>query len=75
GAQGLPRGARVRLRLGDIDEIALAVSGSVIERLDAEAAPAADEADEEEPTAGALTIAVDVNDAEPEAAASASPAA
>ncbi len=75
GAQGLPRGARVRLRLGDIDEIALAVSGSVIERLDAEAAPAADEADEEEPTAGALTIAVDVNDAEPEAAAPASPAA
>ncbi len=75
GAQGLPRGARVRLRLGDIDEIALAVSGSVIERLDAEAAPAADEADEEEPTAGALTIAVDVNDAEPEAAAPDSPAA
>lgn len=71
GAQGLPRGARVRLRLGDIDEIALAVNGSVIERLDAEAAPAADDADadEEEAATGALTIAVDVNDAEPEAAA------
>ena len=71
GAQGLPRGARVRLRLGDIDEIALAVNGSVIERLDAEAAPTADdaEADEEEAATGALTIAVDVNDAEPEAAA------
>ncbi|MET3514145.1 exoribonuclease-2 [Pseudacidovorax sp. 1753] len=71
GAQGLPRGARVRLRLGDIDEIALAVNGSVIERLDAEASPAADdaEADEEEAATGALTIAVDVNDAEPEAPA------
>ncbi|RDI28326.1 exoribonuclease-2 [Pseudacidovorax intermedius] len=68
GAQGLPRGARIRLRLGDIDEIALAVNGSVIERLDAEASPAADdaEADEEEAATGALTIAVDVNDAEPE---------
>ena len=63
----------MRLRLGDIDEIALAVNGSVVERLDAEASPAADdaeaEADEEEAATGALTIAVDVNDAEPEAPA------
>ena len=35
GADGLPRGAHVRVRLGAIDEITLDVSGTVIERLDA----------------------------------------
>ena len=35
GAQGLPRGARVRVKLGDIDEITLDVHGTVVERLDA----------------------------------------
>jgi hypothetical protein len=34
GAQGLTRGARLRVRLGEVDEIALDVSGTVIERLD-----------------------------------------
>ena len=34
GAQGLPRGARVRVKLGDIDEITLDITGTVIERLD-----------------------------------------
>ena len=67
GAQGLPRGSRLRVRLGDVDEIALAVNGTVVERLDAAAAPAAldeEAADEEEATAGPLAIAVDVDDAE-----------
>ncbi len=35
GARDLPRGARVRVRLGDLDTIALDVSATVIERLDA----------------------------------------
>ncbi|MDO8371902.1 MAG: RNB domain-containing ribonuclease, partial [Polaromonas sp.] len=35
GAQGLPRGAKVRIRLGDIDEITLDIHSTVIERLDA----------------------------------------
>ena len=35
GAASLPRGARVRVKLGDIDEITLDVSGTVVERLDA----------------------------------------
>ena len=70
GAQGLPRGARVRIRLGAIDEITLDIAGTVIERLDAtadEAATLADEGSDEDDdalTAGPLSIAVDVNEAE-----------
>ncbi len=68
GTQGLPRGARVLVRLGAIDEVALDVSGTVLERLDAEAAPAeAEETDEDESlAAGPIAIAVDLN--EPESA-------
>ncbi len=67
GAQGLTRGARLRVKLGAVDEIALDLSGTVIERLDA--APAADETldDDEDSAAGPIAIALDVN--EPEAAA------
>ena len=65
GAQGLTRGARLRVKLGEIDEISLDVSGTVIERLDADPAPADDAGeDEEEPSAGPIAIAVDVNEAE-----------
>ncbi len=65
GAQGLARGARVRVKLGDIDEITLDVAGTVTERLDtpAEAAPEEDSGDEE-PVAGPIAIAVDMNEAE-----------
>jgi len=80
GAQGLPRGARVRVKLGAIDEITLDIAGTVIERLDAVAESSAqlaadDQSDdgEEEPTAGPISIAVDVSeapaDAEPAPAA------
>ena len=69
GAQGLPRGARVRVKLGAIDEVALDVAGTVIERLDAEAAPVEEEADEDETlAAGPIAIAVDVNETETPAA-------
>jgi exoribonuclease-2 len=64
GAQGLPRGAKVRVKLGDIDLITLDVHGTVIERLDspvAEATPDDTEVDEEE-VAGPIAIAVDVSD-------------
>ena len=68
GAQGLPRGARVRVKLGAIDEVALDVAGTVIERLDAEATPMDDEeagGDESEHlAAGPIAIAVDVNESE-----------
>ena len=35
GAQGLPRGARVRVKLGEMDLITLDIGGTVVERLDA----------------------------------------
>ncbi|WP_066701896.1 ribonuclease catalytic domain-containing protein [Curvibacter delicatus] len=68
GAQDLPRGAKVRVKLGEIDEVALDVKGTVIERLDtAPEAVAEEEAEEEEAehlAAGPIEIAVDVNEAE-----------
>ena len=77
GAQNLSRGARVRVKLGEIDEITLDVNGTVLERLDspadsAEAAPQGDEAgeDDEDAVAGPIAIAVDVNEAEAGAGAS-----
>ncbi len=66
GAQGLPRGARVRVKLGDIDEITLDITGTVIERLDIapdEADGNADEDDGElEAPAGPISIAVDMSE-------------
>ena len=70
GTVDLPRGARVRVRLGDVDEITLDVNGAVIERLDtpddATPQPGADEEDEE-PVAGPIAIAVDMNEADADA--------
>ncbi|RYF22422.1 MAG: RNB domain-containing ribonuclease [Comamonadaceae bacterium] len=71
GAQNLPRGARVRVKLGEIDEITLDVSGTVLERLDDPQDASDDgpvdeaEGDDDEAVAGPIAIAVDVN--EPEA--------
>jgi len=65
GAQGLPRGARVRVRLGEIDQITLDVHSTVIERLDAEPEDAdmEDEVDgSEELAAGPISIAVDMSE-------------
>jgi exoribonuclease-2 len=65
GAQGLPRGARVRVRLGEIDDITLDVTGTVIERLDAEPAPDTDtEEEDDEAAAGPIAIAVDMSETE-----------
>ncbi|MDQ0084178.1 exoribonuclease-2 [Variovorax boronicumulans] len=63
------RGARLRVKLGEIDEIALDVNGTVLERLDTPKADAAladesDEGDEEEVVAGPIAIAVDLSDSE-----------
>ena len=64
GAGDLPRAARVRVKLGSIDEITLDVHGTVIERLDAaaESPEQEDEGDDEEAT-GPIAIALDVSDA------------
>ncbi|WP_311222020.1 MULTISPECIES: RNB domain-containing ribonuclease [unclassified Acidovorax] len=68
GAQGLPRGARVRVKLGAIDEITLDVNGTLLARLDdpldASDDGPADEEGDDEAVAGPIAIAVDVNEAE-----------
>ena len=78
GAQGLPRGTRVRVKLGAIDEITLDISGTVIERLDTVAdesaalADAGSEDDDESGMAvGPISIAVDVSEPLPDGAISA----
>ena len=76
GATGLPRGARVRVKLGEIDQVTLDISGTVVERLDGvpESAGAGDEAadDDEDAVAGPIAIAVDLNETETEHGAVAS---
>ena len=68
GAKDMPRGCRVRVKLGHIDFVSLDVTGTALERLDAEA-PVTDasEADDEDEgvAAGPISIAVDLNEAEP----------
>jgi exoribonuclease-2 len=70
GAEGAPRGARLRVRLGAIDDITLEVAGTVVERLDAapQAVSAEDDTGEDEETVGGpIAIAVDVTEgAEPD---------
>ena len=78
GTNGLPRGARVRVRLGAVDEIALDLGGTVSERLDAEALPTGAEVDgavDDEPVAGPLAIAVDLSEADAGETPSSAPAA
>ena len=74
GAQNLPRGARVRVKLGEMDLITLDINGTVVERLDlpvAGGAPATGAADaqgdeggdgEDDEVAGPIAIAVDVSE-------------
>lgn len=61
------RGAHLRVKLGEIDEIALDVHGTVLERLDAPVDDAALEdgaGDDDEEVAGPIAIAVDLSDSE-----------
>ena len=73
GAQNLPRGARVRIKLGEMDLITLDISGTVVERLDtptatdSSAEEAGDDGDDDE-VSGPIAIAVDVSDAPSETA-------
>lgn len=63
GAQGLARGARVRVKLGEIDEVALDVGGTVIARLDTATEAAADDSEDDDTlAAGPIAIAVDVSE-------------
>jgi exoribonuclease-2 len=77
GASGLPRGARVRVKLGDIDEVTLDIHGTVVERLDTvtETADATQDEgadDDEDAGAGPIAIAVDMSESEAETTAAAS---
>jgi exoribonuclease-2 len=75
GAQGLPRNARVRVKLGSIDEMTLDIGGTVTERLDApdnaEAGQAGELDDAEDSdadlAAGPISIAVDMSEPTPDA--------
>jgi len=71
GAQGLPRNARVAVRLGTIDLIMLDVQGTVTQQLDAPtdsatgdnpANEASEDDEEDDNLGGPLAIALDVND-------------
>jgi exoribonuclease II len=63
GSADLPRGAKVRVKLGEIDLITLDVKGTVVERLDTAPEPVvAEEEAEDEPVAGPIAIAVDVDE-------------
>jgi exoribonuclease II len=67
GAEGLMRGAHLRVRLGAIDDISLEVSGTVIERLDqpvesADALESEAEEDEEEPLGAPVALAIDLDE-------------
>lgn len=69
GAQGLPRGARVRVALGAVDLMALDVSGQVVERLDVDGTGASasndtdvSDDDDSETTAVGLQIAIDLTE-------------
>jgi exoribonuclease-2 len=73
GAEPLPRGAKIRVRVGAVDLLTLDLSASVIARLDAGAVAAAAaegaDASEDEDAAGPLAIAVDVADGDAGSAA------
>jgi exoribonuclease-2 len=76
-APGPVRGARVRLRLGEIDDIALDVRGTALALLRDGAGSAdepADEDDAAEPIAGPIAIALDLAEGEGNAGATDNPA-
>ncbi len=80
GAQNLPRGARLRVKLGEIDDITLDLHGTVLERIDdpldpSDDGPVDDEGgdDGDEAVAGPIAIAVDMNEIEAAPADAAAP--
>ncbi len=67
GAKELPRGAHIRVRLGEIDFIGLELAGTLIERLDVDvrdpdAKPVMEEDGEDEAPLATVSIVMDVNE-------------
>ena len=79
GAAGLPRGARLRVRLGDVDEVTLDISGTLLARLDAApdgtVAAADGEEDDGDEVAGPIAIAVDLAEPDTDGPSASGPAA
>lgn len=77
GCEQMPRGARVRIRVGGIDLLTLDAHATLVSRLDDPATPAddaavdADEAEDAAEAAAPLALAIDVGDAEAEPASAA----
>ena len=67
GGGDLPRGARVQIRLSDVDDISLDISGHVLHILEADAPSSAEQIeltdDEDDSAAGPIALAMDVNEA------------
>lgn len=67
GGGDLPRGAHVQLRLSEIDDISLDISGHLLHMLEVDAPSSAEEAemtdDEDDSAAGPIALAMDVNEA------------
>jgi exoribonuclease-2 len=67
GGGDLPRGAHVQLRLSEIDDISLDISGHLLHVLEVDAPSSAEEVemtdDEDDSAAGPIALAMDVNEA------------
>ncbi|HQR86993.1 MAG: ribonuclease II [Burkholderiales bacterium 35-55-47] len=67
GGGDLPRGARVQIRLSDVDDISLDISGHLLHMLEVDAPSSAEETemtdDEDDSAAGPIALAMDVNEA------------
>ena len=61
GTASLMRGARVKVRLGEMDLLMLEASATLVERLDVVATESSDEEEDDEPTGG-VHLAMDVNE-------------
>lgn len=68
GTESLPRGTRVRARVAGIDLLTLDLHATLAARLDAPPAAEPESEDAEEEPSGPLTLAIDLGDAQPEAA-------
>jgi len=73
GCENLPRHAKVRVRITGLDMLTLEVHANLLTRLDDIAASASDDTEDEDdaPTTGAITLAIDVADGAAEDTASA----